>query len=223
MITIKIVPQNNPILICRINQEPHEFKTNIDSSYKENSFVDSGHLCIGNKLCRTCTLLESLYPICLYFSEIISHEKVTFRYEAGDMHIEYKEPAQNACLTLMIYAFFYSRCPFFSRFLFLLKYYPPRITHDIYLHMLLTTIFFSREINFANSERINIYERLKQYNTDLKSRLSKLMGMFRSLQHEDAAVNSLTIAFALILLSEDEIEEKYKEFSENIHNILKDF
>jgi hypothetical protein len=219
MIRITIVPKNKKPLNCFIDQETHTLKTNINILNKKFSILKICQPCITNIENKHCEFINSLMPIIVYFSDITSHEEVTFHYRDGKTTTFFSDTASNIAFTAFVFASFYSPCRFFNKFNFLLKYYPPRIAPDIYMHLALTTALFSRHENFKSSGLVSILSILNRHNKELQKRLLKLLEVSKLIIKNDATLNAIVIAYELSILSQDDIEQYYQEFLDHIHGL----
>jgi len=218
MVTIKVCPPDKAPLVCTIDTGSGVFSTNIYSSTS----------CLESEVCTCCDIggmdtdckfIKTVSPIAVYFSDIISHENISLYYCNEDGVTWYVDTADNVAFTLFVYSSFYSSCAFFDKFKFLLKYYPPRITTDIYMHMVLTTAIASRQENLKNISTIDVLERIRDHSNELEKRLFKLLRIVRILQNKDAAINAVNMAFVMNDASRFSIERHYHEFSTHIHRL----
>lgn len=197
--------------------------TNISSDSHSIKNLKMCKTCKKSQMTNTCGLLDALVPILVYFSDILSYEKVVIEYREENCFSRYIDTAQKAGFILCIYSMFYSSCEFFGQFNFLLKYYKVNITYDIFMHLILTTALLQRQLDLNEvHEKIDIFSEVKVLTNEFHRRLICILEDARSIQNKDAAVNALNIIFSLNSLSSDFLKTYYQDFTKHIKRIRTD-
>jgi hypothetical protein len=145
------------------------------SLFLPNNFIKNPQFCrrcYDGKILNHCNLLDALLPVLVYFSNLSSYEQVTITYEEGNKKITFLDTATQACFILCIYAMCHSTCDFFKRFKPFLKFYKINITHEIYLHFVLTTALIRRQLDYYDvAPKVDIFTEVKWFMDEANERM----------------------------------------------------
>ena len=220
MLEFVVSPPGHEKLHVVIYPEECRIETNIATDATTIKNPKMCNKCRKSRVTHNCNLLQALVPILVYFSDFISYEKVVIEYNEENCMARYVETAQRAGFILCLYAMFHSSCDYFSQYSFILKYYRVNITHEIFMHFVLTTALLKRQVDLDTvHEKIDLFEEVKTMAAEFRNRLVYILEDARSIEKKDAAVNALNIIFSLNTLSAEYLREYYKDFLENIKKI----
>jgi len=220
MIKITVITSKQNVFYCKINSEQRGIETSLTVPYNYIKNPVICQKCHTGKSLNHCDLLESLLPVLVFFSDLVSFENIYVVYEEDNYRSTFLETAQRAGFILCIFIMFHSNCDFFYRFKPFLKFYRANITYEIFLHFILTTALIKRQIDLNEiHSHIDLFSEVKKFSSEIKERILCIFNDAKMIHGNDAAINALNIIFSLSDLSADGLKDFYEELILQIKNI----
>lgn len=212
MIKFTVEPPGKYPFSCIISLDT---KTIQHSLWLPENFIENPlccRKCYDGELLNHCNLLDALLPVLVYFSDLFSFEQVVINYEEGNKKVVFTDTAAQACFILCIYVMCHSACDFFKRFKPFLKPYKINITHEIFLHFVLTTALIRRQLDYNDiAPKIDIFTEVKGFMDEVNRRMAFILQNIKPFYSKDAAINSLNTMFSLSLISSEYLKEYYHD------------
>ncbi len=163
-----------------------------------------------------CSLLSNCVQVLGFFSRIISSAEVAVRFDDGECSVSFKDTAQRAASLILIYSMIFSRCHFFSRFRFLLKYYPCITSPESLIHLVVTTDLVGRSVLTSEGDAQDPLVSVRLFNNKVRQRLECIFESVQDLPGQDSIRNAFQILHSVNYISGCHTEAFVREMGEGI-------
>ncbi|MFZ5426634.1 MAG: hypothetical protein ACOZEN_06645 [Thermodesulfobacteriota bacterium] len=171
---------------------------------------------------RLCPLLSSSSQVLRFFSRLVSCQEVSVHFTDGRCSVTFPDTAQRAASLILIYAMIHSGCHFFSRFRFLLKYYPCITSPDALIHLIVTTGLVGDWLHTPDGVENNAVANIKSFNARVKQRLECIYESVRDFPGEDSIRNAFQILHSVNYISGSHASAFIREMGDGIRALRED-
>lgn len=178
--------------------------------------------------CRTpsaaglCPLLSSCAQVLRFFSGLVSCQEVSVHFSDGSCSVTFPDTAQRAASLILIYSMIYSGCHFFSRFRFLLKYYPCITSPEALIHLIVTTGLVGNWLDTPCGLKNSAVSNIKSFNARVKERLECIYESVRDFPGEDSIRNAFQILHSVNYISGNHASSFIREMGEGLSALRKE-